>query len=90
MSAVEQLPEAQSSKYQFLLIPPFRLPGDTQWGYQTLHLDGGLPKLDRLMNADMVLPYLGSTGICIRVPKRPMATGRSRPVKNSLMPPMPA
>jgi len=58
MSAVEQLPETQSSKYQFLLIPPFRLPGDTQWGYQTLHLDGGLPKLDRLMNADMVLPYL--------------------------------
>ena len=58
MSAVEQLPEAETSKYRFLLIPPFRLPGDTKWGYQTLHLDGELPKLERLMNADMVLPYL--------------------------------
>ncbi|MBO6784275.1 MAG: hypothetical protein JJ899_13540 [Alphaproteobacteria bacterium] len=58
MSAVEQLPEAETSKYRFLLIPPFRLPGDTKWGYQTLHLDGELPKLERLMNADMVEPYL--------------------------------
>ena len=49
---------AQKSKYQFLLIPPFRLPTETQWGYQTLHLDGELPKTDRLMNAEMTLPYL--------------------------------
>ena len=48
----------EKSKYQFLLIPPFRLPTETQWGYQTLHLDGGLPKTERLMNAEMTLPYL--------------------------------
>ncbi|MEP4377694.1 MAG: hypothetical protein ABJ215_13005 [Alphaproteobacteria bacterium] len=66
MSAVETLtgtedadPNAAPSKYQFLLIPPFRLPSKTKWGYQTLHLDGELPKKERLMNADMVLPYLG-------------------------------
>ena len=48
----------EPSKYQFLLIPPFRLPGETKWGYQTLHLDGALPKKERLMNVEMVLPYL--------------------------------
>ena len=45
-------------KYRFLLIPPFRLPPKTKWGYQTLHLEGDKVKEERLMNADMVLPYL--------------------------------
>lgn len=63
MTVIESaLPEtaatAAPAKYRFLLIPPFRLPTDTQWGYQTLHLDGELPKTERLMNAEMVLPYL--------------------------------
>lgn len=66
MSAVEPLndveeevaAEAAPSKYRFLLIPPFRLPTETKWGYQTLHLDGELPKRERLMNADLILPYL--------------------------------
>ncbi len=48
----------EPSKYRFLLIPPFRLPGTTEWGYQTLHLDGSLPKTERLMNAEMTLPFL--------------------------------
>lgn len=65
MSAVESFAQRTDvsadtalSKYRFLLIPPFRLPSKTKWGYQTLHLDGSLPKHERLMNADMVLPYL--------------------------------
>ena len=45
-------------RYRFLLIPPFRLPPKTKWGYQTLHLEGDKAKEERLMNADMVLPYL--------------------------------
>lgn len=45
-------------RYRFLLIPPFRLPSETAWGYQTLHLEGDEPKRERLMNADMILPYL--------------------------------
>ena len=45
-------------KYRFLLIPPFRLPTDTKWGYQTIHKDGNLPKVERLMNEEMVLPFL--------------------------------
>ena len=42
----------ENKKYRFLLIPPFRLPTDTNWGYQTLHKDGSLPKTDRLMNGE--------------------------------------
>ena len=45
-------------RYRFLLIPPFRLPSTTKWGYQTLHLEEDKTKYERLMNADMVLPYL--------------------------------
>jgi Asp/Glu/hydantoin racemase len=50
--------EMEDSKYRFLLIPPFRLPSESKWGYQTLHMEGERPKAERLMNADMVLPYL--------------------------------
>ena len=45
-------------RYRFLLIPPFRLPPKTKWGYQTLHLEADKVKEERLMNAEMVLPYL--------------------------------
>lgn len=45
-------------KYRFLLIPPFRLPTETEWGYQTLHFDKELPKEERLMNAQMTMPFL--------------------------------
>ncbi len=55
---IEGAATGSESRYRFLLIPPFRLPSDTEWGYQTLHLDGGLPKTERLMNAEMTLPYL--------------------------------
>lgn len=48
----------ENKKYRFLLIPPFRLPTDTNWGYQTLHKDGSLPKTDRLMNGEMIAPFL--------------------------------
>ncbi len=66
MSAIEPLPgqdagtdaDFATAKYRFLLIPPFRLPTDTAWGYQTLHLPTDLPKKERLMNVDMILPYL--------------------------------
>ena len=48
----------EGARYRFLLIPPFRLPSSTEWGYQTLHLEGHLPKEQRLMNAEMTLPHL--------------------------------
>jgi Asp/Glu/hydantoin racemase len=50
--------ETAPAKYRFLLIPPFRLPESTAFGYQTLHLSTELPKKERLMNADLILPYL--------------------------------
>ena len=49
---------SDEKSYRFLLIPPFRLPTDTKWGYQTLHKDTSLPKVKRLMNEEMILPYL--------------------------------
>ena len=49
---------ADLSKYRFLLMPPFRLPSESKWGAETLTLDINLPKVERLMNRDMVLPYL--------------------------------
>ncbi len=48
----------KSAKYQFLLIPPFRLPTKTSYGYQTLALPTDLPKEKRLMNYELVKPYL--------------------------------
>jgi allantoin racemase len=49
---------ASAVRYRFLLIPPFRLPTKTAWGIQTVHLAPELPRLEQLMNAPMVLPYL--------------------------------
>lgn len=48
----------EQSKYRFLLMPPFRLPTESKWGAETLTLDINLPKQERLMNRDMILPYL--------------------------------
>ena len=47
-----------SAKYRFLLIPPFRLPTETSYSYQTLALPTDLPKEKRLMNYELVKPYL--------------------------------
>lgn len=66
MSAIEPLPEPDSgadaefaaAKYRFLLIPPFRLSTEAKWTGETLSLPIDLPKEQRLMNADIVLPSL--------------------------------
>lgn len=59
MQALDPAPIPEPApKYRFLLIPPFRLPTSTEWGYQTLHYDKDRPKTERLMNAEMTLPYL--------------------------------
>jgi Asp/Glu/hydantoin racemase len=40
------------------LVPPYRLPSDSKWAYQTVGASTELPKEDRLKNYDLVSPYL--------------------------------
>ena len=43
-----------ASRYRFLLMPPYRLPPDSKWGYQTVSAPIGLPKEQRLKNYELV------------------------------------
>lgn len=45
-------------RYRFLLMPPYRLPTDTKWGYQTNNLATDRPKEERLKNYELVASYL--------------------------------
>jgi len=46
------------SMYRFLLMPPYRLPTDSKWGFQTNILATDRPKEERLKNYELVAPYL--------------------------------
>lgn len=49
---------ASSSRYRFLLIPPFRLPGESKHNFDITGVKIDLPKEKRLMNAGLILPHL--------------------------------
>lgn len=46
------------SRYRFLLLPPYRLPADSQWGFQTNVVPTERPREERLKNYELVAPYL--------------------------------
>jgi Asp/Glu/hydantoin racemase len=48
----------RGGKYRFLLMPPYRLPTDTKWGYQTVHKATDLPREERLKNYELVSSHL--------------------------------
>ena len=45
-------------RYRFLLMPPYRLPPDSKWGYQTVSAPIDLPKEQRLKNYELVASCL--------------------------------
>lgn len=46
------------STYRFLLMPPYRLPADSTWGFQTNVVPTDRPREERLKNYESVAPYL--------------------------------
>lgn len=46
------------SRYRFLLLPPYRLPADSKWGFQTNVVPTERPREERLKNYELVAPYL--------------------------------
>ncbi len=50
--------DSSAKKYQFLLVPPFRLPDEDQYNVPAYSLPAETPKVQRLLNSEFVLPHL--------------------------------
>ena len=50
--------KSAEARYRFLLMPPYRLPPESRWGYQTVDAPPELPKEERLKNYELVEHHL--------------------------------